>query len=78
MLHGAFQSMHHDHFFHRLSPSKTEMIDVFVFSAPFGVIGQITELIILKRYMQALLHERDMVLRQIAESDEWRDYLPQA
>jgi ligand-binding SRPBCC domain-containing protein len=76
MTKGAFRSMHHEHRFRALSATKTEMVDVFVFSAPFGLLGRIAELALLKAYMRSLLRERNTVLREIVESPEWQEYLP--
>jgi ligand-binding SRPBCC domain-containing protein len=75
MLRGPFASMRHDHHFHALSPSVTEMRDVFTFAAPLRPLGCIAEVALLRRYMRALLRERNQVIRQIAESGEWRRYL---
>ena len=75
MLRGAFKSMQHDHYFRALSPLHTEMRDVFRFSAPLGLVGRLAELMVLRRYMQALLRERNAVIRKIAESERWRDYV---
>jgi ligand-binding SRPBCC domain-containing protein len=72
MLRGAFRSMEHDHYFRSLPSGATEMKDVFTFAAPLPVLGRLAELLFLRRYMQALLHERNVVIKQIAESDEWR------
>jgi ligand-binding SRPBCC domain-containing protein len=76
MIRGAFRSMSHDHFFRSLSRDETEMRDVFRFAAPLGVLGRLAERAVLRRYMQALLGERNAVIRKIAESPEWREYLP--
>jgi hypothetical protein len=54
------------------------MKDVLYFSAPLGLLGRMAEVFVLRRYMQKLLHERNVVLKQVAESDEWRKYLPSA
>lgn len=78
MVCGAFQSMKHDHFFRSLSPGKTEMQDVFCFVAPMGILGRLAELLILRRYMRALLRERNSVIRKIAETPAWQQYLPPA
>jgi ligand-binding SRPBCC domain-containing protein len=75
MLRGAFHSMEHDHYFRPLPSGETEMKDVFTFAAPLPVLGRLAELLFLRRYMQALLHERNMVIKQIAESKAWRNYL---
>ena len=76
MLQGIFRSMNHDHYFRTLSPQETEMRDVFCFAAPLGILGRLAEVAVLRRYMQALLQERNAVLREIAESSAWRSYLP--
>jgi hypothetical protein len=54
----------------------TQMKDVLYFAAPLPVLGRMAEVFVLRRYMQKLLHERNLVLKQVAESDEWRKYLP--
>lgn len=69
MVRGPFAMMRHDHFFGALSPDETEMRDVFLFAAPLGTLGRIVEMLVLRRYMARLLHERNAVIRQIAESE---------
>jgi hypothetical protein len=86
MIQGIFKFMRHDHFFqpcscpetpcHETSRQATEMRDVFCFAAPLPVLGRLAEIAFLRRYMQALLRERNMVLKEIAESSEWQRYLP--
>jgi hypothetical protein len=68
--------MVHDHFFRSLPGGETEMRDVFCFEAPLGVLGRMAEILVLRRYMQALLRERNAVIREIAESQTWQQYLP--
>jgi len=68
MLRGAFKSMIHDHYFRSLPSGVTEMKDIFVFAAPLPVLGLIAERLILRRYMRALLYERNAALKAIAES----------
>jgi hypothetical protein len=51
------------------------MRDVFRFAAPRGVLGRLAEVLLLKRNMAALLQERNAVIKQVAESNEWRQYL---
>ncbi len=76
MLHGAFRSMQHDHDFRAISPTETEMRDIFHFAAPIPLLGLIAERLVLRRYMQSLLHERNVIIQQVAESDAWQQYLP--
>lgn len=76
MVQGIFRFMRHDHFFRALSGEETEMRDVFCFAAPPPLLGRMAEIAFLRRYMRALLRERNRVIREIAESPEWRRYLP--
>jgi hypothetical protein len=52
------------------------MRDVFAVAAPLPVLGRIAEIVFLGDYMRKLLHERNAAIRQVAESDEWRRYIP--
>jgi len=76
MVAGPFRSMKHDHFFRTLSGGETEMRDILRFAAPVPVLGRLAEILVLRRYMRRLLHKRNEVIRQIAESSEWKRYLP--
>jgi ligand-binding SRPBCC domain-containing protein len=78
MLRGAFRSMQHDHYFRVLANLQTEMRDIFRFAAPIPLLGPLAEALVLRRYMQSLLRERNAVIKQIAESptQDWRQYLP--
>jgi len=76
MLRGPFRSMRHDHFLRALSPNRTEIHDRMFLEAPLGPVGRFAERLFLGRYMQALLRERNAVIQRVAESNEWRGYLP--
>jgi len=76
MVSGAFRRFDHDHLFEPDGHGGTVMRDVFDFTAPLGVLGRIAEMSFLTGYMRRLLAERNAVLRRIAESDDWRRYLP--
>jgi ligand-binding SRPBCC domain-containing protein len=75
MLRGPFREMWHDRLFQMRNEGETEMRDVFHFAAPLALLGRLAEITVLRRYMKRLLHERNQVIRQIAESDDWRKYL---
>ena len=40
------------------------------------VLGRVAEILVLRRYMQRLLRERNAVLKAIAESADWQRFLP--
>ena len=75
MIQGAFRLMFHDHFFRRVSDEEAEMRDVFCFAAPLPVLGRVAEVVVLRRYMQGLLRERNAVIRDVAEGEKWQGYL---
>ncbi len=72
MTQGIFRFMRHEHVFRSLPGNTTEMIDIFSFAAPLPFLGWLAEAAFLRRYMHALLRERNAVLKQIAESHENR------
>lgn len=76
MVRGIFRFMRHDHYFRALPASATEMRDVFTFAAPLPLLGTLADAVFLRRYMRKLLQERNAVIKRIAESPQWRDYLP--
>ena len=75
MVEGIFRSMQADHHFRSLPSGATEMRDLFRIAAPLPVLGAIAELLFLRRYMLALLRERNAVIQRVAESSEWQRYL---
>ena len=75
MLRGAFRSMQHDHYFRTLPTGDTEMRDDFRIAAPIPILGLLAEALVLRRYMLALLRERNAVIKQVAESSAWQRYL---
>jgi ligand-binding SRPBCC domain-containing protein len=76
MIKGPFRFMRHDHYFESVEPGEVQMKDVFCFAAPLLLLGRLAEICVLHRYMEALLRERNAVIKHIAESGEWRKYLP--
>jgi hypothetical protein len=76
MVKGIFRSMQADHYFRTLPSGATEMKDLFRVVAPLPVLGPLAETLFLRRYMLRLLRERNAVIKQIAESEEWQHYLP--
>ncbi|MGZ4164053.1 MAG: SRPBCC family protein [Tumebacillaceae bacterium] len=67
MVKGAFQSFTHTHEF-VANGAGTTMIDQFEYKSPFGLIGQLADVLFLKRYMARFLRERAVELKRIAES----------
>ena len=71
---GDFKMMKHEHYFKPVT-NGTLMIDQFTYELPFGVIGKLTNKLYLEKYLRKLLSERNAVIKQIAESNQWKQYL---
>lgn len=76
MTRGAFRSLEHDHLFESQGDGATRMTDVLRFVAPFGPLGWVAERLVLARHLRQFLERRNAVLKRLAESDEWREFLP--
>lgn len=76
MVRGAFAWMEHDHWLDATPQGGTVLRDEFRFAAPLGILGRIAETLVLRRYMTHFLERRNAVIKRVAESEEWREYLP--
>ena len=75
MVRGAFARFDHDHVFDALADDRTDMHDIFDFTSPLGPLGRIADALVLTRHLRRFLEQRNHVLKQIAESDEWQALL---
>lgn len=74
MVAGDFKKMKHEHQFNATA-NGTKMIDRFYFETPFGIFGQIINVLFLKAYMTRLLRERNRVIKAFAEGNRAKQYL---
>lgn len=77
MVRGAFSYFDHDHHF-APEPGGCVVTDVFDYAAPLGLLGSFVERLVLDRYMERFLRERNELLRTLAESEGWRRYVSDA
>lgn len=68
MVRGAFRRLVHDHYFEPISQG-TRMVDVFDFTAPFGLVGSLVDRFVLHGYLKRFLEARAEALKGLAESD---------
>ena len=66
MVKGAFKSFKHEHIFEQ-KEEGTNMIDIFHYVSPLGILGKIADLLFLKRYMENLLVNRNLTIKEYAE-----------
>ncbi|HLG35099.1 MAG TPA: SRPBCC family protein [Bacteroidia bacterium] len=74
MIKGAFKSMYHRHSFVWIE-NQTVMTDIFMFDAPLGILGKLFSKIVLKKYMKEFLIKRNLILKQVAEGNDWEKYI---
>ena len=71
---GAFRSIMHDHYF-ECREGIVIMKDIFEFHSPFGIAGRIFNKLILTRYLRRLLHARNMIIKEYAETEKYHSVL---
>ena len=76
MVRGAFKRFDHEHHFTAQGSDTTLMRDVFDFDAPLGPLGHLANRLFLTRYLRRFLLVRNATLKAVAETEEWRRYLP--
>ena len=74
MVQGGFRRFTHDHYF-EATPRGTIARDVLEYEAPLGFLGRLAEGLFLNRYLRRFLARRNEALRDLAESDRWREYV---
>lgn len=74
MVQGIFRRFDHDHFFVP-APPGTIMRDVFNYTSPLGLVGALGDKLWVQRTLERLLTERNQKIKEIAESQEWPNYI---
>ncbi len=75
MARGRFERFQHDHYFAEID-GHTLLNDKLRFSLPLGWLGRQVAHYVMVPYISRLLRKRFLLLKRVAESDEWRRYLP--
>jgi ligand-binding SRPBCC domain-containing protein len=76
MMAGRFASFEHDHSFRDEGDGRVLLRDEIRFTMRLGWLGHVTGRWMLVPHIQGLMRRRFALLKRIAESDEWRRYLP--
>ena len=76
MIAGRFASFEHDHSFRDAGNGSIILADELRFSMPFGVLGSLVGRFVLVPHIRGLMRRRFALLKRIAETDAWREYLP--
>ena len=71
---GIFKLLKHDHYFDS-KDNRAIMTDVFFYESPFGILGRFFNKIILNQYLKKLLWERNELIKEVAESGKWKQFL---
>ena len=74
MVRGAFARLEHDHDF-AVDGEVTVMRDTFEFASPLGILGRLVDAVVMTRYLRAFIEERNAIIKQVAESEAWREFL---
>jgi ligand-binding SRPBCC domain-containing protein len=74
MVAGFFRHFEHDHHFAPLDDG-TRMRDEIRFSLRWGPFGRLASKLLVRRRLISLIAERNAAIKQVAESEAWRQYL---
>ncbi|MFM7023445.1 MAG: SRPBCC family protein [Flavobacteriales bacterium] len=74
MISGAFKRWEHVHSFEQKG-ERTLMTDHIEYESPFGIFGKIADAFFLNRYMKMLIQKRNQVIKNFAESEQWKQIL---
>jgi ligand-binding SRPBCC domain-containing protein len=76
MERGRFKRYQHDHHFFFMD-GRTVLNDKIRFTLPLSWLGRLVARTILVPYISRALRRRMKLLKKVAESQEWRKYLPE-
>lgn len=78
---GRFARFQHDHHFRAIVGESgrpaTQLADEVRFALPLGWAGALVGRLVMAPYVRGLLRRRFALLKRVAESEEWRRYLPE-
>ena len=74
MVNGAFRSIRHEHHFTE-EGNTALMTDVFRFESPLGWLGRLFNYLVLTCYMKRFLLARNRMIKEFAESNQWKEIL---
>lgn len=74
MVAGAFRYFEHEHHFAAMDDG-TRIRDDVRFEPRYGLLGWLATKLFVRRHLEQFLIERNAMIKRVAESAEWRDYL---
>ncbi len=72
---GIFNRFKHEHIFVEQN-EITVMTDIFDYKSPLGFLGKIVDFVFLENYMRNLLQKRNEIIKGFAESEKWKEVIP--
>ena len=73
-IQGDFKMMKHEHHF-KPCENGTILIDLFHFETPYGTLGKWLNGLYLTKYLKQLLEQRNNKIKEVAESNRWKNLL---
>lgn len=71
MVKGAFKSFRHEHYLEQ-KEGVVIIKDVFKYIAPLGYLGKLADFLFLKKYMTNFLKDRNITIKNFAETEKWK------
>ncbi len=77
MIAGRFASFQHDHNFIDRKDGHVVLLDEVRFAMPLGSVGALLGRTVMVPHIRDLMRRRFAMLKRLAETDGWREYLPE-
>tara|TARA_R110002049_G_scaffold30211_3_gene102742 strand:- start:9286 stop:9600 length:315 start_codon:yes stop_codon:yes gene_type:complete len=74
MVKGVFKSFRHEHYLQEVK-GKVIVKDVFYYESPLGILGKIADFLFLEKYMITFLKDRNLVIKDFAETNKWKQII---
>lgn len=74
MQKGAFKSFRHEHLLKQTN-NHTIVYDTFIYTSPLGLLGKLADFLFLEKYMTNFLKDRNLIIKEYAESEKWKQVL---
>ncbi|WP_298764584.1 SRPBCC family protein [uncultured Polaribacter sp.] len=71
MVKGAFKSFRHEHYLEQ-KEGVVIIKDVFKYRSPLGYLGKLADFLFLKKYMTNFLKDRNITIKNFAETEKWK------
>ncbi len=76
IVNSIFKTVEHDYYFYDVS-EETVMVNHLYYQTRWGILGEVINVIFLDYYLNHIIAKRNDLLREYAETNDWKVILPE-